>query len=596
MFKKILIANRGEIAVRILRACRELGIRSVAVFSDVDRKSLHVRLADEAYPIGPAPSRESYLCIDKLIDVARRSGCDAVHPGYGFLAENAALPRACVDTSLTFIGPPASAMESLGSKTAGRQLARNIDVPTVPGTNDPIEKPAEAQALARRMGYPVLLKAVAGGGGKGMRLVNSDAEFDSAFRDASSEAMNAFGDDRLYLEKYLDRPHHVEIQIFADAHGRVVSLGERECSVQRRHQKVIEEAPSPIITPDLRKKMGDAAVRVARAGGYVNAGTVEFLVDANLNFYFLEVNTRLQVEHPVTEQVTGLDLVKLQIAIAAGHRLPFEWETITPRGHAMEVRLYPEDPDNNFFPSPGKILSRRVPSGPGLPLDEGVYEGWTVPNEYDPQLSKLIAWGNSREETIARLRRALEEYTITGIKTNAGLFRRILSEPDFIRAEIHTKWLDALLTRKHTAAAQTQRGPADAAAIAAALWQPTQAAQNCPPNSSAPLAPSRPRSRRPAANHRAHARKNCSCDGSGGRQSGSGAGSDCGGSHENAKRNPLAQKRHRGTPASQGRSARKRRRSPRLDRLIESYQASVLSCKFFDQSARFHCASDLLRL
>ncbi len=479
MFKKILIANRGEIAVRILRACRELGIRSVAVFSDVDRKSLHVRLADEAYPIGPAPSRESYLCIDKLMDVARRAGCDAVHPGYGFLAENAALPRACTDAGLTFIGPPADAMESLGSKTAGRQLARGVDVPTVPGTNEPIEKPAEAQALAQRMGYPVLLKAVAGGGGKGMRLVHSDAEFESAFRDASSEARNAFGDDRLYLEKYLERPRHVEIQIFADAHGRVVSLGERECSVQRRHQKVIEEAPSPIITPDLRKKMGDAAVRLARAGGYVNAGTVEFLVDAHHNFYFLEVNTRLQVEHPVTEQVTGLDLVKLQIAIAAGHRLPFAWESITPRGHAMEVRLYAEDPDNNFFPSPGKIISRQVPDGPGIRLDDGVYEGWTVPNDYDPLLSKLIAWGNSREETIARLRRALEEYAVTGIKTNVGLFRRILEERDFLRGEIHTKWLDELLSRPRSAALpvdenQPGNSASDAATIAAAIWQANQ--------------------------------------------------------------------------------------------------------------------------
>jgi acetyl-CoA carboxylase biotin carboxylase subunit len=477
MFKKILIANRGEIAVRILRACRELGIRSVAVFSDVDRKSLHVRLADEAYPIGPAPSRESYLCIDKIIDVARRSGCDAVHPGYGFLAENAALPRACVDAGLIFIGPTADAMESLGSKTAGRQLARRSEVPTVPGTNDPIEKPEEACALAQSMGYPALLKAVAGGGGKGMRLVTCDADFASAWRDASSEALNAFGDARLYLEKYLVKPRHVEIQILADIHGRVVSLGERECSVQRRHQKVIEEAPSPIMTPDLRKKMGDAAVRLARAGGYTNAGTVEFLVDAQLNFYFLEVNTRLQVEHPVTEQVTGLDLVKLQIAIAAGHRLPFAWETITPRGNAMEVRLYAEDPDNNFFPSPGKILSRHAPSGPGIRLDEGVYEGWTVPNDYDPLLSKLIAWGNSREETIARLRRALEEYTVTGIKTNAGLFRRILTEPDFLRGEIHTKWLDELLVRQPGSAPPQESGAADAAAIAAALWHATQSGQ-----------------------------------------------------------------------------------------------------------------------
>src|SRR5437870_1856588 len=375
MFKKILIANRGEIAVRILRACRELGIRSVAVFSDVDRKSLHVRLADEAYPIGPAPSRESYLSIDKLMDVARRAGCDALHPGYGFLAENAALPRACTDTGLTFIGPPAEAMESLGSKTAGRQLAHRADVPVVPGTNDPIENPREAQTLAHRM--------------------------------------------------------------------------------------------------------GDAAVRLARAGGYVNAGTVEFLVDANLNFYFLEVNTRLQVEHPVTEQVTGLDLVKLQIAIAAGHRLPFAWESITPRGHAMEVRLYAEDPDNDFFPSPGKILSRNVPSGPGIRLDDGVYEGWTVPNDYDPLLSKLIAWGNSREEAIARLRRALEEYTVIGIKTNAGLFRRILDEPDFLRGEVHTRWLDDLLRRPRFASSLANdhrpgSAASDAAAIAAAIWQANQ--------------------------------------------------------------------------------------------------------------------------
>ncbi len=486
MFKKILIANRGEIAVRIIRACRELGIQSVALFSEVDRKSLHVRLANEAYAIGPAPSRESYLRIDKLMDVARHAGCDALHPGYGFLAENAELPRACTEAGITFIGPPADAMETLGSKTSGRQLARRADVPIVPGTNDRIENVSEAQSLALSMGYPVLLKAVAGGGGKGMRLVYSDAEFASAFRDAASEAKNAFGDDRLYLEKYLERPRHIEIQIFADAHGRVVSLGERECSLQRRHQKVVEEAPSPIVTPELRKKMSEAAVRLARAGGYVNAGTVEFLVDQNFNFYFLEVNARLQVEHPVTEQVTGLDLVKLQIAIAAGHRLPFAWESITPRGHAMEVRFYAEDPDNNFFPSPGKILSRHVPSGPGIRLDDGVYEGWTVPNDYDPLLSKLIAWGNSREEAITRLRRALEEYNITGIRTNAGLFRRILAEPEFLRGEIHTRWLDDLLRRPRPATGCSDlseskeegesRASCDAAAIAAAVWQAKQIA------------------------------------------------------------------------------------------------------------------------
>jgi len=496
MFKKILIANRGEIAVRVIRACRELGIRSASVFSDVDRKALHVRLADEAHPIGPAPSRESYLCIDKLMAVARRAGCDALHPGYGFLAENPALPRACAEAGLTFIGPPAEAMELLGPKTSGRQLARRCGVPAVPGGDSSVENAAEAQALAQDMGYPVLLKAVAGGGGKGMRLAHGESEFASAFRNAASEALNAFGDARLYLEKYLERPHHIEIQIFADAHGRVVSLGERECSIQRRHQKVIEEAPSPLVTPDLRRKMGEAAVRLARAGGYINAGTVEFLVDQNLNFYFLEVNTRLQVEHPVTEQVTGLDLVKLQIAIAAGHRLPFAWETITPRGHAMEVRLYAEDPDNNFFPSPGKILSYRHPNGPGIRLDDGVYAGWTVPNDYDPLLSKLIAWGNSREETTARLRRALEEYSISGIKTNAGLFRRILEERDFLRAEIHTTWLDELLRRPRSAAALandqgSENAVGDAAAIAAAIWHTTQSAASSALPASGNASPSR---------------------------------------------------------------------------------------------------------
>ena len=474
MFRKILIANRGEIAVRILRACRELGISSVGVFSEADRTALHVRLADEAYPIGPAASRESYLRIDKLIDVARKTGCDALHPGYGFLAENPALPRACTDAGITFIGPSAEAMEAMGSKTAGKQLARRSDVPTVPGTDDPIEDPEGAQSLARSMGYPVVLKAVAGGGGKGMRVVPNDAAFAGAWRDAASEALNAFGDPRVFLEKYLVAPRHIEIQVLADAHGRVVSLGERECSVQRRHQKVIEEAPSPVVTQELRRKMGEAAVRLARAGGYINAGTVEFLVDANLNFYFLEVNTRLQVEHPVTEQVTGLDLVKLQIAIAAGHRLPFEWESITPRGNAMEVRLYAEDPDNSFFPSPGKILARHAPTGPGIRLDEGVYEGYTVPMEYDPLLSKLIAWGNSREETVARLRRALEEYTITGIRTNVSLFRRILTEPDFLRGEIHTKWLDELLARPHPPAALPRPGTEEAAVIAATLWHIAQ--------------------------------------------------------------------------------------------------------------------------
>src|SRR5579863_5052871 len=395
MFKKILIANRGEIAARIARACREMGITSVAVFSDADRAALHVRLADEAYRAGPAPSRESYLRIDKLMEIARHAGCDALHPGYGFLAENPELARACAANNFLFIGPSPEAMERLGSKTAARQLAARAGVPMVPGTKEPIENLNEARTIARKLGYPVLLKAVAGGGGKGMRLVPADSEMAAAWRDAASEAQNAFGDARLYLEKYVERPRHIEIQILGDAHGHIVHLGERECSVQRRHQKVIEESPSPVMTPELRRAMGEAASRLARDAGYVNAGTVEFLMDAQRNFYFLEVNTRLQVEHPVTELVTGLDLVKLQIRVASGELLPFSQGDIKLSGHAVECRLYAEDPSNQFFPSPGTILLRRAPSGPGIRLDDGVYEGFTVSTEYDPMLGKLIAWGEN---------------------------------------------------------------------------------------------------------------------------------------------------------------------------------------------------------
>ncbi len=477
MFKKILIANRGEIAIRILRACRELGVGAVAVFSEADRASMHVRLADEAYPIGPSASRESYLRIDKLLDVARRAGCDALHPGYGFLAENHELPRACADAGVTFIGPTAAAMEQLGSKTAARQLARRAGVSMVPGAVEPIERLEDTRAIAREAGFPVLLKAVAGGGGKGMRLVASEAELPAAWRDASSEALNAFGDARLYIEKYLDRPRHIEIQILADLHGHIVYLGERECSIQRRHQKVVEEAPSPVMDAKLRRAMGEAAVALARAAGYTNAGTVEFLVDAAHNFYFLEVNTRLQVEHPVTEAITGLDLVKLQIRIAAGEPLPFTQEDVILRGHAMECRIYAEDPDNNFFPSPGKILARRVPFGPGIRLDDGVYPGWTVPTDYDPLLGKLITWGSDRTEALARMRRALEEYYVTGIKTNAGLFRRLLADPEFLRGEFHTRWLDdwlqASLQRSSDVpqpADGRARGAEDAALVAAVLW------------------------------------------------------------------------------------------------------------------------------
>ncbi|HEV2289214.1 MAG TPA: acetyl-CoA carboxylase biotin carboxylase subunit [Candidatus Acidoferrales bacterium] len=497
MFKKILIANRGEIAVRILRACREMGIPAVVVYSDADRASLHVRLADEAYRIGTAPSRESYLVIDKIIGVAHSSGCDALHPGYGFLAENPRLPRACADAGIAFIGPTAAAMERLGSKTAARQLARETGVPTVPGTLHPIEQLDAALEKAREIGFPIVLKAVAGGGGKGMRLVEREQELGSAWRDAASEATNAFGDGRLYLEKFLFHPRHIEIQILGDDHGHVIYLGERECSVQRRYQKVIEEAPSPIMTPDLRRVMGEAAVGLARAGGYTNAGTMEFLVDAQRNFYFLEMNTRLQVEHPVTELVASVDLVKLQIEIAAGKPLLFKQEDVQLRGHAIECRIYAEDPGNNFFPSPGKILGLRVPSGPGIRMDNGAYSGWVVPTDYDPMLGKLIASGKDRAEAIARLQGALGEYYARGIKTNIGLFRRILSEPEFLRGEIYTKWLDELLARpaagqpefgKHRAGAALAE---DAAALVAAFWYANHDAIPNKPANGSPETPSR---------------------------------------------------------------------------------------------------------
>jgi len=476
MFRKILIANRGEIAVRIIRACRELGVRSVGVFSDVDRAALHVRLADEAYPIGPAPSRESYLVIEKILDVAKRARADAIHPGYGFLAENPALPRACATAGVTFIGPTPEAMEKLGAKTAARHLAREAGVPTVPGTLDPIEEIEDVADLARNAGYPVLLKAVAGGGGKGMRLVESEGELAAAWRDASSEAQNAFGDGRLYLEKFLSRPRHVEIQVLADNHGHVIHLGERECSVQRRHQKVIEESPSPVMTPELRRAMGEAAVKLARAGNYTNAGTVEFLMDEQRDFYFLEMNTRLQVEHPVTEMVTSLDLVKLQVHIAAGETLPISQQDIALRGHAIECRIYAEDPDNNFFPCPGTVGARRVPGGPSVRLDDGVYPGWTIPNEYDPLLGKLIAWGADRPETIARMQRALAEYYAGGIKTNISLFQRIFAAPDFQKGEIHTRWLDGFLREEQDRRSASEEGMKsaahvkDAAILATALW------------------------------------------------------------------------------------------------------------------------------
>jgi acetyl-CoA carboxylase biotin carboxylase subunit len=446
MFKRILIANRGEIAVRIIRACREMGIESVVVFSDVDRKALHVRKADYAYHIGPATASESYLNVDKILDVARRSQAEAIHPGYGFLSENAGFARACADHGFKFIGPTPESMEMMGSKTRARQNMKRAGVPFVPGSERGLDIDA-AERLAEQIGYPVMLKAAAGGGGKGMRLVQSRGELHSAYENARSEAQRSFGDNEVYLEKYITNPRHVEMQIFGDEHGNIVYLGERECSVQRRHQKVMEEAPSPIVDEDMRHRMGEIAERVAKAANYHNAGTIEFLVDEQRNFYFLEMNTRLQVEHPVTELVTGLDLVHLQMHVAAGEKLPFKQEDIRLRGHAIECRVYAEDPDNNYFPSPGQITRLISPSGPGIRRDSGMYEGWNVPIEYDPLLAKLIGYGEDRDQAVNRLLRALYEYFVGGIKTNLSLFRRILKDPDYRAGKLDTGFLDRLLAK-----------------------------------------------------------------------------------------------------------------------------------------------------
>ena len=467
MFRKILIANRGEIAVRVIRACHEMGIAAVAVYSDVDRAALHVRKADEAYPIGAPAAAESYLNIQKLLDVATRSGAEAIHPGYGFLSENAKFARACADAGVKFIGPTGAAMDAMGSKTQARQAMERAGVPIVPGTCRGLESVEQAEEVAARIGYPVMLKAAAGGGGKGMRLVHEPADLKSALEGARSEVERSFGDSEVYIEKAIVNPRHIEMQILADEHGNTVYLGERECSIQRRHQKVVEEAPSPVVDADMRRRMGEVAVRVAQAAGYTNAGTIEFLVDAQKNFYFLEMNTRLQVEHPVTELVTGLDLVHLQIRIAAGERLPFTQSDVQIRGHAIECRIYAEDPDNNYFPSPGKITLLLAPSGPGIRRDSGMYEGWTVPMDYDPLLAKLIGYGSDREQAIGRLTRALNEYFVGGIKTNISLFRRILSDAGFQSGKLDTGYLDRLLKTK---APEERREDANVAAIAAGLF------------------------------------------------------------------------------------------------------------------------------
>ena len=440
MFKRVLIANRGEIAVRVIRACRELGIETVAVYSDADRSALHVQYADHAYPIGPAPSSESYLVIEKILDVAQQSGADAIHPGYGFLSERAPFSRACSEAGITFIGPQPEAIEKMGDKVTARAIMQEANVPVVPGT-DVLGDENEVVAAAEKIGFPVMFKASAGGGGKGMRLVEKKEDALSALRGVRSEAQSSFGDDRMYMEKFVEKPRHVEVQVLGDMHGNIIHLYERECSLQRRHQKVIEESPSTAINQDVREQMGKVAVEAAKAVNYVGAGTVEFLVDAQQNFYFLEMNTRIQVEHPITELVTGVDLVKAQIEIATGEPLAIQQPAVQQRGWAIECRIYAEDPARDFFPSPGKIQILRTPGGYGVRDDSGVYEGWEVPIHYDPMISKLCAYGRTRDEAIQRMLRALQEYTVEGIITNIPFHRWALTHPRFVSGDLDTGFI-----------------------------------------------------------------------------------------------------------------------------------------------------------
>jgi acetyl-CoA carboxylase biotin carboxylase subunit len=470
MFDKILVANRSEIAVRVLRTCRDLGIRSVAVYSDADRDSLHVQLADEAYAIGPSPSSESYLRIDKIIEVATRSGAQAIHPGYGFLAENAAFAKACADARITFIGPTADAVAMMGDKAEARAVAERAGVPVVPGT-PPIESTKQAHEGAERLGYPILVKATGGGGGKGMRQVLNPDELDTAIRQARSEAESSFGNPSVYLEKLIEDPRHIEFQILGDAAGFVVHLYERECSVQRRHQKLIEESPSPFLDEALRERMGSAAVTLAKQAGYTNAGTVEFLVDRSRRFYFLEMNARLQVEHPVTELVTGLDLVELQLAVASGDPIPFRQEQIPRRGWAMEFRITAEDPFQDFLPSAGRIEHLQPAEGPGVRNDSGVYAGCRVTPHYDPMIAKLIVAGNDREHCLARARRAIREYRIHGIRTTLPFFDRMLDEERFVSGGVDVGfvdrfWMSEIARRSSPRRAEVQRAALAAAAAA----------------------------------------------------------------------------------------------------------------------------------
>jgi len=441
MIKKVLVANRGEIALRVMRSCREMGIATVAVFSEADRTAMHVRYADEAYFIGPSPSAESYLVIDKIINAARQSGADAIHPGYGFLSENAVFSDRCKKEGIIFIGPSSYAIKTMGDKITARKTMVDAGVPVVPGS-DMITDEKDAISKIKEIGLPVMVKASAGGGGKGMRLVEKEKDIISSLRAAQSEARSAFGDDAIYIEKYIKSPHHIEFQILGDNHGNVVHLFERECSVQRRHQKVVEETPSPLMNPEIRKEMGEFAVAAAKAVKYSGAGTIEFIVDDKLNYYFLEMNTRLQVEHPITERVVGVDLVKEQINIANGLELELKQEDLVQHGHAIECRIYAEDPENNFMPSPGVIKHITEPLGLGVRHDGYVYEGYEIPIHYDPMISKLVIWAKTREEAIARMKRALYAYKITGVKTSIPFLNRIMETPDFVKGKYNTHFIE----------------------------------------------------------------------------------------------------------------------------------------------------------
>ncbi|MBN2909835.1 acetyl-CoA carboxylase biotin carboxylase subunit [Polycladomyces sp. WAk] len=442
MFQKVLIANRGEIAVRVIRACRELGIQTAAVYSEADKDALHVKLADEAYCIGPAPSRDSYLNMTNLMSTATLIGADAIHPGYGFLAENADFAELCAACGITFIGPHPSAITKMGDKTTARETMKEAGVPTVPGTEGLIEDIDEAVAVAREIGFPVIVKATAGGGGKGMRVVHSEEELKRAIRMAQQEAEANFGNPGVYLEKFLIEPRHIEIQVLADNHGNVIHLGERDCSIQRRYQKLVEEAPSPALTPELRERMGQAAVAAAKAVNYSGAGTVEFLLDKEGNFYFMEMNTRIQVEHPVTELVTGIDLVKEQIRIAAGEPLSVKQEDVRFDGWSIECRINAEDPDRNFIPSPGEIRFYLPPGGPGVRVDSAAYTGYRIPPYYDSMIAKLIVWGKDREEAIDRMRRALQEFAIDGVKTTIPFHLKLMQHPQFVSGDFHIQFLE----------------------------------------------------------------------------------------------------------------------------------------------------------